>query len=63
MAREEPAVMNKQDSVTVKLLTTYVYDHRAQLLSTLVKEISWKISLEQFITNQIAQTKDFMLSP
>lgn len=36
----EPAVMNKQDSDTVKLLTSYVYDHRAQLLSTLVKEAS-----------------------
>ena len=38
----EPAVMNKQDSDTVKLLTTYVYDHRAQLRATLVKEALWK---------------------
>lgn len=48
MAREvtgvsiEPAVMNKQDCDPAKLLTTYVYDHRAQLLSTLVKEALWK---------------------
>ena len=48
MAREvtgvniEPVVMNKQDSNIIKLLTTYVYDHRAQLLSTVVKEALWK---------------------
>lgn len=36
----EPAVMNKQDRDTVKLLTSYVYEHKAQLFSTLVKETS-----------------------